>query len=168
MADNVGYTPGTGATVAADDIGGVLYQRVKIAVGNDGSADDVSPSHPLPVVIQNGDPLTVSIDNATPVDVAITNTTPILVSDETQQAAISTFKNDLLDSFSELQWRLDSPKGYDAALNRTRQTTLVESGTITTVTTVTALTNLGDIQSRLLPIGQNQAAWAAIVRARIS
>lgn len=27
MADNVGYTPGTGATVAADDIGGVLYQQ---------------------------------------------------------------------------------------------------------------------------------------------
>jgi len=26
MADNVGYTPGTGANIAADDIGGVLYQ----------------------------------------------------------------------------------------------------------------------------------------------
>jgi len=42
VADNVGYTPGTGATVAADDIGGVLHQRVKIGVGADGSATDVA------------------------------------------------------------------------------------------------------------------------------
>ena len=38
MADNVGYTPGAGATVAADDIGGILYQRNrKIALGADGT-----------------------------------------------------------------------------------------------------------------------------------
>ena len=42
MADNVGYTPGTGATIAADDISSVLYQRVKISEGADGSATDVS------------------------------------------------------------------------------------------------------------------------------
>lgn len=35
MADNVGYTPGTGATVAADEIDGVLYQRVKLTSGED-------------------------------------------------------------------------------------------------------------------------------------
>jgi len=40
MADNVGYTPGSGATVAADDISGVLHQRVKISLGADGSAVD--------------------------------------------------------------------------------------------------------------------------------
>jgi hypothetical protein len=49
MADNVGYTPGSGATVAADDIGGVLHQRIKIGVGADGSATDVSSANPLPV-----------------------------------------------------------------------------------------------------------------------
>lgn len=49
MADNVGYTPGSGATIAADDISGVLYQRVKIGVGADGSATDVSSSNPMPV-----------------------------------------------------------------------------------------------------------------------
>jgi hypothetical protein len=36
VADNVGYTPGVGATVAADDIGGVLFQRLKLALGGDG------------------------------------------------------------------------------------------------------------------------------------
>jgi hypothetical protein len=56
MADNVGYTPGTGATVAADDIGGVLYQRVKLATGADGTATDVGPSSGLPVeVVTNGE-----------------------------------------------------------------------------------------------------------------
>jgi hypothetical protein len=49
MADNVGYTPGTGATVAADEIAGVLHQRVKIGVGTDGVAVDVSSSNPMPV-----------------------------------------------------------------------------------------------------------------------
>lgn len=49
MADNVGYTPGSGATVAADDIGGVLHQRIKIGVGADGKATDVSSTNPMPV-----------------------------------------------------------------------------------------------------------------------
>jgi hypothetical protein len=49
MADNVGYTPGSGATVAADDIGGVLHQRVKVGVGADGTAVDVSDANPMPM-----------------------------------------------------------------------------------------------------------------------
>jgi len=49
MADNVGYTPGTGVDIAADDIGGVLYQRVKVSFGADGAASDVSSVNPLPV-----------------------------------------------------------------------------------------------------------------------
>jgi hypothetical protein len=50
MADNVGYTPGTGASVAADDIGGNLFQRVKLALGADGVNDgDVSAANPVPI-----------------------------------------------------------------------------------------------------------------------
>lgn len=49
MADNVGYTPGSGSTVAADDIGGVLHQRIKLVIGADGVSDgDVSSSNPIP------------------------------------------------------------------------------------------------------------------------
>jgi hypothetical protein len=48
MADNVGYTPGSGATIAADDIGGVLYQRVKMIHGADGIAHETSNSNRLP------------------------------------------------------------------------------------------------------------------------
>lgn len=57
MADNVGYTPGTGATVAADEIGGVLYQRMKPVVGVDGVAVDVSNDNPMPLVANQTDDL---------------------------------------------------------------------------------------------------------------
>jgi hypothetical protein len=36
MPDNVGYTPGAGASIAADDIGGNLHQRIKFTLGSDG------------------------------------------------------------------------------------------------------------------------------------
>jgi hypothetical protein len=55
MADNVGYTPGTGATVAADEIGGVLHQRIKLGIGDDGVAVDVSESNPMPVALTQGE-----------------------------------------------------------------------------------------------------------------
>jgi hypothetical protein len=51
MADNVAYTPGAGATIAADDIGGVLYQRVKVTHGVDGVAHETSDSNPYPVKV---------------------------------------------------------------------------------------------------------------------
>jgi hypothetical protein len=40
MADNVAITAGTGTNVAADDIGSVFYQRVKLSLGADGAAVD--------------------------------------------------------------------------------------------------------------------------------
>jgi hypothetical protein len=40
MPDNVNITPGAGAVVAADEIAGVLHQRVKVSVGADGVAQD--------------------------------------------------------------------------------------------------------------------------------
>lgn len=54
MVDNVPITAGSGTTVAADDVGGVMFQRVKVAHGADGSATDVSTSSggPLPVQLR--------------------------------------------------------------------------------------------------------------------
>ena len=49
MADNIGYTPGVGATIAADDIGGILYQKVKMIHGADGIAHETADNNPLPV-----------------------------------------------------------------------------------------------------------------------
>src|SRR5437588_11168431 len=53
MADNFSFTPGTGSTGAADDVGGVLYPRVKVTQGADGSATDVSSAAPLQVTLAN-------------------------------------------------------------------------------------------------------------------
>jgi hypothetical protein len=61
MADNVAVTAGSGTTIAADDVGGVLHQRVKISQGADGSATDVSSAAPLQVTLAN------TGANATPV-----------------------------------------------------------------------------------------------------
>ncbi len=57
MADNILVKPATGSNVsiASDDVGGVLYQRVKPAFGVDGSATDVSTSNPLPVAPAAGE-----------------------------------------------------------------------------------------------------------------
>lgn len=50
MADNILITPGAGATAAADDIGGVLFQRMKLIHGTDGvNAGDVSTVNGLPI-----------------------------------------------------------------------------------------------------------------------
>ena len=54
MSDNIDVTPGVGKTVATDEvtIDGALVQvqRIKPTFGTPGSAVDVSPSNPLPVV----------------------------------------------------------------------------------------------------------------------
>ena len=42
MADNVGYTPGTGATIAADDVSGVLFQKIKVYSSTDGTEAPLS------------------------------------------------------------------------------------------------------------------------------
>ena len=52
MADNIPVTPGSGVTVAGDDIGGVLHQRIKLVLGIDGVSDgDVSNTNPMPAAL---------------------------------------------------------------------------------------------------------------------
>jgi len=67
MSDNVVISSnvGIGATVATDDVGGVQFQRIKIAMGGDGEFEgDVSSINPLPVI----GPLTDDELRATPVN----------------------------------------------------------------------------------------------------
>jgi len=50
MADDIAVTPGTGATIGADEISSVKYQRIKLIYGADGvNSGDVSGTNPLPV-----------------------------------------------------------------------------------------------------------------------
>ncbi|MFZ4812709.1 MAG: hypothetical protein ACOYL9_15330, partial [Ilumatobacteraceae bacterium] len=94
MADNVGYTPGSGATVAADEIGGVLHQRIKLGIGDDGVAVDVSESNPMPVAL-----------------VGVNTTNPMPVRDDVAEQLLSM-----------LLGLLESPRGYDKAQARQRGT----------------------------------------------
>lgn len=58
MSDNINVTPGTGKTVATDDISGVQYQRIKVTLGDDGiNEGDISSTNPMPVTISSPAPL---------------------------------------------------------------------------------------------------------------
>ena len=50
MADNITVTPGTGATIAAENLSGALVQRVKVVLGNlDVDNGDISATNQLPI-----------------------------------------------------------------------------------------------------------------------
>lgn len=72
MADNVTIDPGAGgATVAADDVGGVHYQRVKLDAGGDGVSTPVVSGAGLPVVVENEATVALgATDNAVLDDIA--------------------------------------------------------------------------------------------------
>lgn len=55
MADDLGYTPGSGATVATDEIGGRHFQLVKMVHGADGIAHQTSNGNPMPVEVTTGE-----------------------------------------------------------------------------------------------------------------
>lgn len=72
MTDNVEINPMSGgAVIAADDVAGVLVQRVKIGYGVDGAFADVHAGAPLPASVVSGTTVgsdRVSVPNAgTPV-----------------------------------------------------------------------------------------------------
>lgn len=62
MSDNfvVNSPTSTGSTFAADEVAGVLHQRVKIQYGTDGAATDVCDATPLPVDDAGG---TLTVDD---------------------------------------------------------------------------------------------------------
>lgn len=81
MADNVTVTLGSySATVAADDIGGVHYQRAKIVWGPDGTANDtdVASGKPMPIQVRTplGDSAMDDTLDAVKVTVASNGLTP--------------------------------------------------------------------------------------------
>ncbi len=54
MANNVAVTAGSGTSIATDDVGGVHYQVVKLALGDEDASTRVSSSNGLPVDIVAG------------------------------------------------------------------------------------------------------------------
>jgi hypothetical protein len=120
MADNVGYTPGSGATIAADDIGGVLYQRVKITHGADGIAHETSNGNPLPTE-ERGELL----DAIEALRMAVQSLT------RTQGMAMP-------DTAGRLRVLAENPTAANLNVTAT-----IGSGTVTTVSTVTNQSQAG-------------------------
>lgn len=77
IADNVAITAGAGTSIAADDIGSVWHQRVKIQHGQDGSATDVSSASPLPVTAPAASRTTHSISVGLQTDVMMSQLTAL-------------------------------------------------------------------------------------------
>ena len=84
MADDLTLNAGSGGdTLAADDVAGVKYQRVKISVGADGAAADNSTAAPLAIKISDGtDVALVSAGGALLVDASAT-TQPVTMTSTT-------------------------------------------------------------------------------------
>jgi hypothetical protein len=143
MPDNVGYTPGSGATVAADEVNGVLYQRVKPVHGVDGTVVDVSTDAPLPV----------QPDRLENLAVMLSRTVKILES------------NAVVDQQQRQRITLDS---ISPSLTLGTVTTVTTVTTVATVTTVTGLTNIDSRNGSMLINQTNLSAWANCVRVRIT
>jgi hypothetical protein len=124
MPDNVGYTPGTGATIAADDIGGNLFQRVKLIHGADGINDgDVSSANGLPV--QGVGELVEAIEAMRFAIATLTRTIGMALPNAS--------------GFPIMEARSPTAGNFNVTLG----STTISSGTITTVSTVTNQSQLG-------------------------
>lgn len=100
MADNVAITPGTGDTVAADDVSGVKYQRVKLDIGGDGASTPVTDLS-TSALQTTGNTSLSSIDTKTPSlgqALAAASTPVVLTAAQittlTPPAAITNFANE--------------------------------------------------------------------------
>lgn len=118
MADNIGYTPGTGATVAADEIDGVLHQRVKLGIGDDGVAVDVSAANPMPVTLTQGE---------------------VVEALEAMRMAVQSLTRSVGQAMPDVAGRLRVV--VDAISGALTLATITTVGTVTTVTTVGTVTN---------------------------
>jgi hypothetical protein len=142
MANNVGYTPGTGALVAADNIAGVLHQRIKLGIGGDGVAVDVSEENPLPVL---------DVTNA-----------------ESLQSMIFLLTRMLNYLNAPMGYDKSLQRQRGTVIVESGAVTVSTISTVTTVSNVANQTLMGGVQAQILVNGGNMAAWQAAVRARIT
>lgn len=150
MADNTTLNPGTGGDLVSTD---------ELTTINGSAA-------PAGLKVQR-----VKVGFGADSDLSdVTNLAPLPVIDSVSAES----QQDMINLLTRMLNYLNSPAGYDKAQQRSRQTAVVESGTITTVTTVTTVGTvsnqslIGGIQAQILPNSSNLAAWQSSVRSRIS
>lgn len=138
MTDDVGYTPGTGATIATDNVGGKHYQRMKVVTGPDGSiVGDVSAANPMPVADANAYDLLFRL----------------------MQMQRYPFGAD--PSINRTRGTVIIESGTITTVS----SAVIASGTLTTVT---GITNFGNYSATQAQDALNRSAWADTVRARIT
>jgi hypothetical protein len=119
MPDNT-TPPGFTKPVATDEIGGVDYQRVKIGVGDDGTAVDVSESNPMPVTLTQGE---------------------VVEALEAMRMAVHSLTRSIGQSMPDVAGRLRVV--VDSITGALTLATITTVGTVTTVATVTNQTQVG-------------------------
>jgi hypothetical protein len=149
MADNVAVTAGSGTTIAADDVGGVLHQRVKISQGADGSATDVSSAAPLQVTLAN------TGANATPVvvDLGANNDVTVTSGSITATQATGSNLHTVVDSGTITT--VSTVSSISAVIPGTGATNLgkaIDTATGATDTGVLMLATRDDALSALTPV----------------
>ena len=138
MPDNVNYNPTGSTPIASDDVGGVQYQRIKPAFGDDGSATDVSLTNPMPATITQGE---------------------LIECLESLRMAMQSLNKTIGSNYPDTAGRLRV--AIDAITASLTLATITTVGTVTTVTTCSTLTNqtqIGGLQANpqipaLLQIG---------------
>jgi hypothetical protein len=153
MADNVTITEGSGTQIAADEVAGVKYQRVKVSHGIDGVAVDTSTTDPLPVTITDN-PLPVSISN----NPAFTEESLGMI-----QATLQTLIGSLPLTYSSSVPKANIVFGSDSVIP-----TLPTLANVTTVATVSNITNFGAIPASEQIYGQQQSAYCSFLAGVVS
>jgi hypothetical protein len=153
MPDNVAYTPGSGATIAADDIGGVLYQRVKVTHGVDGIAHETSDSNPYPIKV-------MSVNDSLP---TVANQSDDLLRMLSRLVKILEC-NAVVDQQQRQRVTIDAITG---SLVLGTVSTVSNLGTVSTVSTVAAQTTLGGMDREMyINIAKN--TYANSIRSQLS
>ncbi len=154
MADNVAITAGAGTTVAADDVGGVLHQRVKLSIGADGSAADSSAGGGVALALPVGPAYqqvtaqsAVSISNATLTTVSTITT---LGYRELWYQYKNTDAADALTAF-EIAVRVDPAADFVVVYNTTAHFTSPLTDTLMTG----IFTDGSSLDATLLALGKN-------------
>lgn len=181
MADNVAITAGSGTTIAADDIGGVLHQRVKLSQGADGVGVDVSSAAPLQVTLANtgtnatavkvdGSAVTQPVSGTVTITPSGTQTVSGTVAVSTINSVAPAFGSGVRgatvqrvtvatdDSVPVTAATLPLPSGAaTSALQSTQDTSintlLKPASTLAAVTTVSTVTNLSQMAGAAIAMG---------------
>lgn len=150
MADDVVLNPGAGGdTIAADDVAGVKYQVVKLAVGADGAAALVANANPIPISDAGG---AITVDGTVAVSgtVAVTDNSGSLTVDNAGTFAVQAAQSGTWN-VTNVSGTVSLPTG---AATAAKQPALGTAGTASTdVLSVQGIASMTPLQ-----VGDNSAS----------